>query len=365
MDKLRLLFALQENPVAPAAALAKQIGVTSPTARAWLKDLRKNQVYGGVHANLRSRRIGLELDDFILKVDSFKSLEKIEEFCNLHPYTSYRARIFGGNEQGIMLQFRQPDEARQHLLDALDVMKTEGLVRDIREIPTLSTQYGSRYTRPKFDAWDDEKMSWSFDWNRWWDKKPKKTQKDQNSTIDNQPLILDKLDVQLLQEVTMNARRKNTEIIEAMGYAKNEPGIQQKVSTKLKMLEMEVIEEYRVFINWTHFDVYNTPFIIAQADDSVTNQLVSRLSEGDFPFGSNIRKTRNGFVWSARLPSNHVSELMALVWKVSERFEVLMLDYKHSQIYGLWADVFDSASAKWKTSRAFCFTDPLKGIGLL
>ena len=364
-NKLRLLFALQENPVAPAAALAKQIGVTPPTARAWLDDLKQEHVYGGVHANLRSRRIGLELDDFVLRVDSFQSLERIERFCDLHPYTSYRARVFGGEKQGIMLQFRQPDEARTHLLQAFDAMKKEGLVKEIREIPTLSVQYGSMNTRPKFSAWDHEKMSWSFDWNKWWSKEPRRAGPVEPEMENVSLFKLDKLDVELLQEVTMNARRKNTEIIEAMKYSKNEPGIQQKVSTRLKTLEAELIEDYRVFIYWTHFDVYNTPFIIAKAEEDITKRLMTKLGEGEFPFASNIRRTRNGFVWSARLPSNHVSELMALVWSITESYEILMIDYKHSQIYGLWAEVFDENAMNWRTSKTFCHDEPLKGIDLL
>ena len=93
--KLALLFALQEHPVAPAAALAKQIGVTPPTTRTWLDALVKERVYVGVQANLRVRNLGLDYDDFLVSVDSYESLTKLEKFCRLHPYTSYRARVFG------------------------------------------------------------------------------------------------------------------------------------------------------------------------------------------------------------------------------------------------------------------------------
>ena len=61
-EKLKLLLALQEDPVAPAAELAKQVGVTPPTARAWLDSLRDEKVYVSVQANILSRRLGLEMD---------------------------------------------------------------------------------------------------------------------------------------------------------------------------------------------------------------------------------------------------------------------------------------------------------------
>ncbi len=363
-EKLKLLLALQEDPVAPAATLAKQVGVTPPTARAWLDSLRDEKVYVSVQANILSRRIGLEMDDFLLKVDSYDSLEKIEKFCEAHPYTSYRARVFGGDDHGIMVQFRQPDEARKHLLDAFELMKKKGIITHIRELPTLRREYGSSITRPRLDSWNPEKMAWEFDWAAWWSNIPDDLKSKDEKPVEEMSVSLDQLDVQILQHIHMNARRKNTDIIESMGLDKNTPGVQQKISAKLKRLKEEVIDSYRVFINWTHFDVYNTPLIIANADSRTTDKLIRHLSSSNFPFGSSIRKISDGFVWSAQLPSGHLSELVGLIWRISESFEVLILDFKHSQIYGLWADAFDGDSNTWRIERDFCYDSPLNSIGL-
>ncbi|MGY5858265.1 MAG: hypothetical protein RTU63_02770 [Candidatus Thorarchaeota archaeon] len=363
-ERLKLLFALQEQPVAPASVLAKQVGVTAPTARAWLESLKEEQVFVGVQSNLRSRRIGLELDDYILQVTSHEALEKIEKFSENYPYTSYRARVFGGNVQGIMLQFRQPDAARPHILESFDMMMAEGLISNIRELPTLNEEYGSSFTRPRINAWNPEIMGWEFDWDKWWSGCPKK--------IETKPKIppkidefvqLDELDVRIIQELTVNARRKNIEIIEAIGLDKTAPGIQQKVSSKLKRLSDEVVESYRLYINWTHFDVYNTPIIIAEADEQVTDRLIAYLATSKFPFASSIRKIKSGFIWSARLPSAHLSEQLSLVWKIAKSHEILIMDYKHSQVYGLWAEAFNSETKSWKTDREFCLDLALKAIG--
>jgi hypothetical protein len=149
-----------------------------------------------------------------------------------------------------------------------------------------------------------------------------------------------------------------------MGLDKNTPGLQQKVSARLKRLKDEVIESYRIFINWTHFDVYNTPLIIANCDSNITDRLIKHLSTSMFPFGSIIRKTNDGFIWSARLPSGHLSELVAVVWKITDFFEVLIIDFKHSQVYGLWAETFDKDNNKWRSEKEFCLDSPLKAIGL-
>lgn len=363
--KLALLFALQEHPVAPAAALAKQIGVTPPTTRAWLEGLAKEKVYVGVQANLRVRNLGLDYDDFLVSVDSYDALIKLEEFCRHHPYTSYRARVFGGKSQGILLQFRQPDTARKHLLDSLRIMKEKGLVTGYRELPTLTSDYVSTYTRPRLEAWNPERMIWEFDWETWWNHAPVKV--NDPEAISNQfpRAELDLVDVKLLQEITKNARRKNIDIIKAMGMDPNEKGIQQMISSKIKRLNEEVVESYRVFVNWTHFDMYNTPMIIAKAPVDITRRLVAHLSNSDFPFGSSIRITKDGFVWSARLPSAHLSELIGLVWKITDSHELLIIDYKNSQTYGLWSETFDSENDNWRSDREFCLESPLKSIGIL
>jgi DNA-binding Lrp family transcriptional regulator len=347
-QKLKLLFALQENPIAPASALAKQIGVSAPTARSWLESLKEERVFVGVHANLRARRIGLEMDDFLLQVESHKALQQIEKFCEAHPYTSYRARVFGGENQGIMLQFRQPDAAR-----------------NVRELPTLDAEYGSTFTRPRLDAWDPEKMVWKFNWDEWWASCPEVVvPRQESSSNKEQSVEVDALDVRILQEIGTNARRKNIEIIEALGMDKNEPGIQQKISSRIKRLGDEVVANYRVYINWTYFDVYNTALIIAKADDEMTNRLISYLPKNKFPFSSSIRKIKTGYVWSARLPSAHLSELITLNWQIAKSYEVLILDYRQSQVYGLWAETFDANKNMWRAEREFCLEQPLQAIGL-
>lgn len=363
-QKLALLFALQEQPIAPAAKLADEAGVTPPTARAWLDELSKDEVYRGVQANLRIRKLGLEMDDFLVGVSSYDALKSIERFCDEHPYTSYRARVYGGQTQGMILQFRQPDSARKHLERALSRMMRAGMITSIRELPTLRAVYGSTYTRPRLERWIPERMVWDFDWEGWWKEAHERELGEPIQAADDTRIEFDSTDVKIIQEITMNARRKNVDIIRAMGLDPDAKGVQQDISSRLNRLKAEVVESYRVFINWTHFDVYNTAFVIAKAGEDTSRKLVNHLRTSEFPFGSSIRQTPDGFVWSARLPSAHLSELISLVWRISDSFELLTIDYKHSETYGLWQGAFDQDASDWRTDKEFCLDAPLKSIGL-
>lgn len=352
--------------MAPVVKLAEEVGVSPPTAKAWLDRLRAEQVYVGVQANLDARKLGLEVYDFLVETSSYDALVRIEKFCEEHPYTLYRARAYGGRTQGIFMQFRQPPGARAHLKQALRVMKEQGLAVTVRELPNLHPKPDSTYTRPRLEAWDSERMIWTFDWNAWWKDSPSaaKTRKAKKVVVTDNVMVLDRLDAKILEIITKDAKQKNTEIIERMGLDKRKLGVQQMISKKLKRLK-EVVKSYRVFINWTHFDVYNTPMVIAEASSEVTQKLISNLKDDVFPFGSSIRETPTGFVWYARMPSAHLSELITLVWQIASSFEVLTLDYKHSQRYGLWAETLDEDTKSWRTDEEFCLNAPMRSIGLM
>jgi len=66
----------------------------------------------------------------------------------------------------------------------------------------------------------------------------------------------------------------------------------------------------------------------------------------------------------SQLSSAHLSELVSFVWKLTKSYEILIIDYKHSQVYGLWAETFDNKSNSWRIDREFCLDTPLKSIGL-
>ncbi len=351
--------------MAPAARLAEEIGVSPPTAKAWLDSLKKERVYVGVQAILNPIRLGLQVYDFLVETGSHDDLVRIEQFCEEHPYTLYRARVYGGSTHGLLLQFRQPPETQKHLERAFKKLKEHGLVERVRELPTLLPGYCSTYTHPKPEAWDSERLTWNFDWDRWWNTPPSHVRFNGETVYDKpQDVIdIDGLDAKILEEITMDARRKNTEIMDKIGLDKNERGVPQMFSKRLKRLQ-EIIETYTVFINWTHFDVYSTSMIIAKAPPEVTQRLIAKLGEGDFPFASSIREISTGFVWSARMPSAHMSEMITLVWKICESFELLTIDYKYSQRYGLWAETFDEATRSWRADEDFTLNKPLKHIGI-
>ncbi|MHA1215823.1 MAG: hypothetical protein ACTSPX_00660 [Candidatus Thorarchaeota archaeon] len=364
---LELLFKLQEMPMAPAKRLAEEIGRSTPTVISWLKKLARDKMFLGVKPDLKVHLLGLEIYDFLLDVTNHEALLRIEEFCEKHPYTLYRARVFGGTRHGMLVQFRQPPEALPHLQEAFETMRNSGLIEGVAELPTLQRVYGSTYTRPLLEAWDPERMVWRFDWEQWWNSEiaepDMQTDGVGSSKTASSRVEIDELDAKILQILTDNARRKNIDIIRKLGLDPREGSTQQRISKRIVKLR-QVIDSYRVFINWTYFDVYNTPMVLAKASSDTTRTLIGKLQRGTFPFSSSIRSMPDGFVWYARLPSAHLSELVSLIWRICDSYELLIIDYKHSQTYGLWAETFDQKTGDWKSDWEFCVEEPLRAIGL-
>lgn len=346
---LELLIALQENPLAPASKLAKTVNLSTPTVITKLDLLKKDKSYYNVFAHVVPETLGLEIIDILVEIDSIENTEFFEkEICYKHPYTLFRIRCFGPFN-GLFVQFRIPKNSREILLDLFEQLKRKGKISNYF-IPNIELNLLTVFTKANLTNWQAKLMRWNFDWNTWIEKlrkmDSKAIQKPTTKSIINN---LDELDIALLQEITMNARRKNTEIMDSLKLDREVVGLQQKVSRKFKFLDKQVISQYRVFLRWETFEIYNSFLILCECDNEISNKLQNLLIKNPIPFESTYKITKNGFLWYLRCPASHFSDVSAIIWSISTKVKFYYLDYKKSQYYGLWKGAFDSSKNKWST----------------
>ena len=122
------------------------------------------------------------------------------------------------------------------------------------------------------------------------------------------------------------------------------------VSRKLKFLDKAVISQYRVFLRWEPFEIYNSFLVICECEDKISFKLQNLLHENPIPFESTYKITENGFLWYLRCPASHFSDISAIIWSISKSVKFYYLDYKKSQYYGLWKGAFDYDNQQWSTS---------------
>lgn len=345
---LSLLIALQQDPLAPASTLAKTINLSTPTIISKLENLQQEKAYYNVSADLKSEALELELVDVFFEIDELKDVEYFEKsICYNHPYTRFRIRSFGATN-GLFVQFRIPQGTIALLTELFETLQLKNRIQSYF-IPTIINTSKTINTRANLKNWNNDKLNWFFDWNDWLSK----LQKQPTKMIDKKPVQsflskMDEIDMALLEQITMNARRKNTEIMDALNLDKSETGIPQKISRKLKFINKKIIEQYRVFLRWEAFEIYNSFLVLAECDEPIRNKLQNLLENEPIPFESNYKNTEEGFRWYIRCPASHFSNIAEIIWKLSHKTHFYFLDYKKSMNYGLWKGAFDSLNKQWR-----------------
>ena len=149
----------------------------------------------------------------------------------------------------------------------------------------------------------------------------------------------------------------------------DQPGIAQKVSRRVSYLKEQAITGYRVFLNWTSFDLYQTVIIHGHCSKLLARKLRnyiynsngSQTQDGrpSFPFQGVFLITETGFLWYVRAPPAHISDLANFVMEICPKHDMFWVGYKHSLSYFLWDETFDEEKRQWKSDRTFMVDDVL------
>ncbi|MFX0116092.1 MAG: hypothetical protein ACFFB3_16195 [Candidatus Hodarchaeota archaeon] len=349
-DDINLLIALQDHPLASDSYLAKQIGVSQPTATSRLNHLKEKISLYNVHCDLDPDALGMEMVDAVLDIPTVQGLQTLETLCEVHPYTVYRVRKFG-RASGLFIQFRIPNGSEAFIENLLKSCQKQKLISVFRILKRASNVPRPIFTRTKLPAWNPSAMKWEFEWDVWNEKLEQASAILPNIRRSESVLSeLTGLDVKLLEELTQDARQRNTDIMRKIGFEVGTPGLPQKVSRRLKFLKEKTVAGYRVFLNWEVFDTYHTFVFICKASKEDTACLYNHLSVNPIPFQSSFVILEDGYFWAVQSPPSHFSNVAKVVWKYSEARELLLLDYKTSEVYGLWSETFDSSAHSWRTT---------------
>ncbi len=362
---MEILFALQENPIANVSSIAKRVNMSvSGTAIRLDKIANIEKAYKRVHTDLNLKALDLELHDFFYNIDSRKSLEKIEKIiCDDHPYTLYRSRCFG-KFSGLYVQYRTPVNGLPYLIDLAEKLKDKGVVIDYDYIKrnTLET---SVTLKSAIKFWNPQRNTWQFDWNSWREGfdaiSLASIAKSNNvkSIISN----FDELDIKLLDEIILDARQKNVDIIKKLNLEK-EPGIAQKISRKINFLKEFAVDNYRIFLNYEVFNLYQSIIIRGYCSKTIARKFRNYLLLGSghtkkvidyspktkllsFPFQSVYYISENGFFWFVKAPPAHLSELVDFIWSICPKHDIFWTSYRYSMIYNLWDQAFDFKNKRW------------------
>ncbi len=282
---------------------------------------------------------------------------RLEKISDDHPYTSYRGRCFG-HHNGLHMQFRVPVGSRPLIEELIDRLKDDGTVSDASFFDGRPCH--TAYSTMRIEGWDSDTMVWKFDWKEWFDSKIGRVILNQPEVPSKKPPDwFTKKDAHILRELMIGARRKNLDIIKSL----RTEGVDitpQTFSRRYQVLRDEIITGFRVALDPTAFDIYNSVLIFGSANETYLNNLSSRLSKNPIPFQSTMRTCGEQMLWSIRLQASHLSLLLSNLHSNLDSMSVYVVDYTNTLRYHLWPETFDDSIPSWRTDRNFMIEDVLK-----
>ncbi len=355
---LRILQLIELNPTISVREIAEKAGTSWITANKHIEALRARGVLSDPIAVFNPSRLGLVRVVVLFKAHTRDQLAGIELACDVHPYTHYRARIYGPYT-GILSQFDIPSAGLDKLYAFLDRLKKVGICEDV--IYHLSNGYRTS-TTTNLEFFDSQSMSWNYDWSSW------------RSAISSASPILPvqkeqvlehpdfgTTDLIILRELTANATVPQSKLQKKLGLS------QSTVSRKVISITNNYIESIRAQIDRSQFDVTSTKlFYCESTDEGRRNQLFNAFltdSAPPFPLSIDLLSDSGVILWGRMSPS-HEHNLFYSLWEHLPDLQVFTMDTvrTHSCLYWFYPDNFDPDSNMWRSDTKWIVDDPLASL---
>ena len=379
---IEILLTFQAYPLATASFISEKINMSiSGTIARINRLIDENGAFRSVFVDLDNKALDLEIHDFFFKVNTLKSLKILEDiFCYNHPYVSYRGRC-NGYYSGLHLQFRIPKGGLKYLTEIAELLGKKGIIQSYEYVERVQDEKSVRI-KSALSCWNSNDSTWNFNWEKW--KKGFRNSKATSLKIDaeNKSVLeqLDYTDIQLLAQLTMDGRTKNSTMMKNLGI-KNDSGVKQKIGRKVTFLKENTIKDYHIVLNNTVFDLYQSVIFRGNCGIDIArklrNYLVKNQKEYEkslmeeteippdiaiFPFSGIFFITENGFIWYVSAPPKHLSDLTNFMLDICPQHNLFIVDQKYAQNYGLWDQTYDRKTKKWKMDKEFMIDNVMKEI---
>ncbi|MFX1335830.1 MAG: winged helix-turn-helix transcriptional regulator [Promethearchaeota archaeon] len=358
-EDYRIVLKLESNPLISYSDLADELGVSWPTAKRKLKDLKSRGVIRTPVALYNARNLALQRLTVIWSLETIDDLTWMEKFCDIHPYTHYRGR---GYANGFILfaQFDVPPEAVPLMNEVMEILSKETYF--IKSSFLLSSGYQAE-SFPNLNFYDPLQNKWNFTWVEWL-----RLLTDQNDYLpsfsDSKRISLEKwdpIDFKILREITKNPEIKQAELMRLFNLTRTNTHI------KYNLVHDNLISSVRSRFDRILFNLVNTRvFWVPTSDKKTTNRFFNLITESPppFRFGMDILQNNGFLLWGGALPSFQEHQLAFSIWKLFQSFNAYTLDtsVNASTIYWFYPENFDFTTHYWKIDRQYVLEKPLEEL---
>ncbi len=359
---MELLLALVEDPTISITELAEKLKLSRPTVKARLDNLKERGMIRKPIVLYKPETLGLERKHVLVEVSSKESIKLLEDSCDTHPYTVYRARTFGG-KFGLYMQFEVPPNTLGLLKEYFQILKQKKYINTFRIYESSGLR---QISYPDLEKFNSETLSWNFSWDKWF-RKLKSYPTSHDKTTENTSIYTNYKPIQfkILRELTSNASnatKKQSELKEKFNLSKTD------AHRHYNYVMDNYVDKVRLLIDKRSFNLTETYIAVAS---SVTqerkNQLYNLMKDNPPPFhvSLDILKGTNLFMWG-NMSASQASEFAFSIWNTLQNVEVYILNTKDkgSRNYWFYDENYDFDNKCWKTSSEYMVKEPLSNLGI-
>ena len=383
---LAIILALIEKPLATDLEIQEIIknksnlgvNLSISTINRRVNSLFEKNIIQGAVPEIHFPLLGMQLHSFLLNVNTNnwkKNMDLLKRFFDVHPYTNFQCRVYGPIN-GSFCQFVLPNDkkALEHLKNTFNILEESNILVGYEHLPivdrSVSTPMSHYYSDYNFNKWDIE-----------YDKVTEELTSSTEKYIPNKyqsKSILDEiqpLDLIILRELTRNARRSQSEIL---NFAKHkEPfklyddyfGNSQNPSSKPSfsrrynfLLESGIISHFELAYDRYQFGMFNQALYIGNKDPIRVNGLQSSIKKGYIPFPSRLSFSPEKYIFWVNLPPTQLIHFPDVLLDYFSDLQIYLFGRFPSKYY-FYHKNFDVDNKKWKISNEWMVDMPLKAIG--
>ncbi|MHA2175547.1 MAG: winged helix-turn-helix transcriptional regulator [Candidatus Hodarchaeales archaeon] len=358
-EDYQIILLLESDPLMPYSKLADELGVSWPTAKKRLADLKARGVIRTPVALVNPQVLGLRRLSVIWSVQTIDDLIRLEKLCDAHPYTIYRSRGYG-NDYILFSQFNIPPETIPLMNEFNDLLVEKRYCDKATILLSSGVRTESFADLSRFNLSSNK---WNFDWDKWFELY--QSQSEIFSSPNQTPLIdLKKwkpIDFNILRELTKDPEIKQSELSQKFNLSRT--STHHSYTTVFNNLISSVQARFdRIMFN----QVNTRLFWIPKVKESKLYKFFNLINNHHLPFriGLDILQGNGLLLWGISLPTFHEHQLALTLWRLFQTFNSYTLDtsFDRSMIYWFYPDNFDFETKYWKIDREYVVNQPLADI---
>jgi DNA-binding Lrp family transcriptional regulator len=352
-----LLLTLESNPLANYSELADSLNQSWVTVKKRVQNLQKQGIIRNPSVEINNSKLGLDRVNIMVELANFDKVRLIEMFCDLHPYTLYRARVFG-KRFGMFIQFNIPKGSLSLLEESLRLLLDNDILLNFEILDSINQRV---LTNPDLRYFNIHSLDWDFSWREWLQHL---------KTIDSGPLPeiestnelknIKMLHLELLRKFTENATYKQTEFLSEFDLTKS------TASRYYTYVMNNLVSKVRFNYDHSKFNLANTYLVvIPNLDEDSYNRFYWNFKKNPPTMKMSLELiSRNSIILWGSMSTKLASEFALLIWKEfpMTRIYTLITTDESAASYWFYHENFNESTKDWKKDYNYMVQEPLKEI---